>query len=634
MGAGQSTTATFSGNTANYTLDVPYGDHAVTTTLLGYKTTTQLATVSSGTPVDLDFTLSTLQRRIDVVSSPWRIPPDGVSQMTVTAIVRDEEGRRFGNEAVTWDVDLGTVISSDATTDAVGEARLVLQAPTDADTAGIYVTCGGAQGVGYAEFGSATAPSVRILTPTDDETVSGTITVEVEAQDYAGTEPGIVHIRVAADGQPLMPLMVSRKKGYWATYQVPNGVHQIKAAATDFDEEAGFSQTVTLNVDNPAYSVAETTAVINASNPSTTISATLATSSAWTVEIAEPNAPTPLRTYSGSGTAVSATWDGKATDGTDVPAGTYNYNIKSGGGSTLASGVVAVWRGTGGATALIVEGWDFPWNASEMNEAAKQCRKRGFNVITIPKRIATWENFLNAYNTYEVQVLFVTSHGQYEIRNSVCFPSLIPQVTAFLLQDAVVYAYRPDDGAGGYFREYPPPGDPAWATIGTRFGYGIWRNWPFLKARYVSEIPANRRWDMTFVWMDTCFCGRIGAGRGDLTDHANPYNIEGYNDMASMFYIYDNAYTYGACYAGYYEQSMSDAHYDRLVGIIFGSLGWGYTMDQAVWRDAYNYGGFVTGIYDSYTETDGPCGIWRIVMPPYHNLRVHGNPFGFRLSPH
>ena len=79
---------------------------------------------------------------------------------------------------------------------------------------------------------------------------------------------------------------------------------------------------------------------------------------------------------------------------------------------------------------------------------------------------------------------------------------------------------------------------------------------------------------------------------------------------------------------------MSDAHYDRLVGIIFGSLGWGYTMDQAVWRDAYNYGGFVTGIYDTYTETDGPCGIWRVVMPPYHNLRVHGNPFGFRLSPH
>jgi len=613
-------------------LDWPTIDHS-SISLLGYKTTTQLATVSSGTPVDLDFSLSTIQRRIDVVASPWRIPPDGVSQMTITAIVRDEEGRRFGNEAVTWDVDLGTVISSDATTDAVGEARLVLQAPTDADTAGIYVTCGGAQGVGYAEFGSATAPSVRILTPTNDETVSGTITIEVEAQDYAGTEPGIVHIGVSADGQPLFPLLITRKKGYWATYQVPNGVHQIKAAAIDFDEEAGFSQTVTLDVDNPAYSVAETSAIINASNPSTTISATLVTSSNWTVEIAEPNA-SPLQTYSGSGTAVSATRDGKASDGTDVPSGTYEYDIKANGNS-LAKGKVSVWRVTGGATALIVEGWDFPYNASEMNEVAKQCRKRNFNVITIPKRIATWENFLDAYNTYPVQVLFVTSHGQYEIRNSVCFPSLIPQVTAFLLQDAVVYAYRPDDGSGGYFREYPPPGDPAWATIGTRYGYGIWRNWPFLKAHYVSEIPYYRRDDMTFVWMDTCFCGRIGAGRGDLTDQGNPYNIVDYNDMASMFYIYDNAYTYGACYAGYYEESWSDERYDRMVGVVSGSLGWGYTMDQAVWRDAYNYGsGFLTSIYASYTDTYGPCHIWRRVMPPYHNLRVHGNPWGFRLSPH
>jgi len=632
--ASASTTATFSGNTANYTLDVPYGSHAVTATLLGYKTTTKLATVSSGTPVNLDFTLSTLQRRIDIVASPKRIPPDGVSQMTVTAIVRDEEGRRFGNEAVTWNVDLGTVISADTTTDEVGEARLVLQAPTNADTASISVTCGGTQGIGYAEFTSPTAPSVRILTPTDGETVSGIVTIEVEAKDYAGTEPGIVHIGVAVDGEPLLPLLVTRKKGYWATYRLPNGVHQIKAAATDFDEEAGFSQVVTLYVNNPAYSVSETTAVINAENPSSTISASLTTSSDWTIEIAEPNASTPLRIFSGSGTEVSATWDGKASDGTDVPAGTYNYNIKY-DGSTLASGVLAVWRETGGATALIVEGWDFPYNASEMNEVAKQCRKRGFNVICIPKQIATWDNFLSAFNTYPVQVLFVTSHGQYEIRNSVCFPSLIPQVTAFLLQDAVVYAYRPDDGAGGYFREYPPPGDPAWATIGTRYGYGAWSNWPFLKAHYVSEIPANRRQDMIFVWMDICFGGRIGSGKGNLTSRENPYNIVGYNDMASMFYIYDNAYTYGACYAGYYEQAMSDERYDRMVGVIFGSLGWGYTMDQAVWRDAYNYGyGFLTSIYDTYTETDGPCGIWRVVMPPYHNLRVHGNPWGFRLTPH
>lgn len=633
--ASKSTTATFSGTTANYTLSVPYGSHAVTASIIGYKTTTQLATVSSGTSVDLDFTLSTIQRRIDVVASPWRIPPDGTSQTIVTAIVRDEEGRRYGNESITWNVDVGTVISSDATTDAVGEARLVLQSPADEDTGSISVTCGGTQGIGYIEYASLTAPSVRILTPTQNEAASGLVTVEVSAEDYAGTEPGIVHIGVVVDGQPLMPLLPGRQKGYWTTFRLPNGVHQIKAAATDLDKEAGFSQAVTVNVNNPAFSVAETTAVINPGNPSSTISATLTTSSSWTLEIGHPSESTPVRTFSGSGTSVSATWDGKNDGGTDVPSGSYKYSIKS-AGTTLASGMVCVWRVTGRATALLVEGWDFPYNASEMDEVAKQCLKRNFDVISIPKEIATWQNFLSAYNTYPVQVLFVTSHGQYEIRNQDCVPSLIPQVTAFLLQDSVVYAYRPQDSQGNYFEEYPAPGEYAFASLDDTYSPDPNDpEWPVLRAHYVSEIPYNRRDDMTFVWMDTCFGGRIGSDRGNLTSRENPYAIVDYNDMASMFYIYDNAYTYGACYAGYYEQSVSDERYDRQVGVIFGSLGWGYTMDQCVWRDAYNYGGsFLTGIYTSYTENDGPCGIWRVVMPPYHNLRVHGNPFGFRLSPH
>jgi|GEM_PF-1807881 len=401
------------------------------------------------------------------------------------------------------------------------------------------------------------------------------------------------------------------------------------------DEEVGFSQTVVVNVSNPAYNVSETTQVINAGNPSSTITAALTTSSNWTIDITHASDSTLLRSFSGTGTAVSAIWDGKASDGTDVPSGTYKYNIKA-NGTSYASGMVCVWRLTGAPAALIVEGYDFPYNAPEMDEVAKQCLKRGFDVITLPKEISTWANFLSAFNTYPIQAMFITSHGEYEIRHSEdCNPLGIPQITGFMLKDSMAYSYRPQRNDGTYFEEYPAPGDRAYADLNTLFHEPPYVRFAELKAHYISEIPDNRRANMTLVWMDTCYCGRIGAGHGDLASRTNPYNIVGINDMASMFHICDNQYTYGACYVGYFEESESDYHYNLMVGVVFGSLGWGYTMDQAVWRDAYNYNnGYLTRLYLPCTESAGPCHIWRTVMPPYHNLRVHGNPYAFRLSPH
>ena len=93
--------AVFSGNTASYSnLSTPTGNIAVTASLPGYKTTTQLVTVTTGSNT-ADFTLSSIQRVVDLVPSPARVAPGG-GDITITAIVRDEEGRRFGSEAVTW----------------------------------------------------------------------------------------------------------------------------------------------------------------------------------------------------------------------------------------------------------------------------------------------------------------------------------------------------------------------------------------------------------------------------------------------------------------------------------------------------------------------------------------------------
>jgi hypothetical protein len=132
--------------------------------------------------------------------------------------------------------------------------------------------------------------------------------------------------------------------------------------------------------------------------------------------------------------------------------------------------------------------------------------------------------------------------------------------------------------------------------------------------------------------MDICFGGRIGSDYGDLSDQFNPYATVAANDLAYMFGIYDNAWAIGASYCSYFEPSIADDRYADFVGRIFGSLKAGYNLDQAVTRDAWNDSRF-RGLYPGGISYSGDCYNWREPMPPYHNLRIHGNPWSTYLSP-
>jgi hypothetical protein len=142
-----STTATFSGGTANYTLTAPSGTYAVTASALGYKTTTKRVVVSgrAANPA-LDFNMPVLQRRIDIISSPSGTLTDGTSETAVTVIVRDEEGRRFPNVSVSWNPAGATLYSADATTDAVGEAKAVIRRGVTAISPSVEIEAGTAVG--------------------------------------------------------------------------------------------------------------------------------------------------------------------------------------------------------------------------------------------------------------------------------------------------------------------------------------------------------------------------------------------------------------------------------------------------------------------------------------------------------
>jgi len=61
------------------------------------------------------------------------------------------------------------LVSADSMTDAIGEATLTLKSAHHADTGSISVSCLGVAAYTCVEYASATAPTVRILTPTENQ---------------------------------------------------------------------------------------------------------------------------------------------------------------------------------------------------------------------------------------------------------------------------------------------------------------------------------------------------------------------------------------------------------------------------------------------------------------------------------
>lgn len=127
-----STTVVFSGNTATYSLKVSYGRRVVTVSLPGYKTTTKLVRVTStDTDPVYNVALPSLGQKMDFITAASGSLADGTREANITAILRDEEGRRIGNATIAWNASNCTVFRCDTTTDAVGEAKAVIHHAPD-----------------------------------------------------------------------------------------------------------------------------------------------------------------------------------------------------------------------------------------------------------------------------------------------------------------------------------------------------------------------------------------------------------------------------------------------------------------------------------------------------------------------
>lgn len=93
-------------------------------------------------------------------------------------------------------------------------------------------------------FTDLSAPVVVIVFPASNATVSGTVTVQVQAAD----DTGIESITLLVDGAVLGQQFSEPYNFIWATTQVTDGAHTLRAVAVDrVGNQAAVERTVSVN---------------------------------------------------------------------------------------------------------------------------------------------------------------------------------------------------------------------------------------------------------------------------------------------------------------------------------------------------------------------------------------------------
>lgn len=601
-----------------YSITAKPGDHTVSVDVAGYTHAAEKATVAANQTTTKNFTLTSIGKDIYVYPTAPRIPPDGASTTSVTAIVYDEEGRRLPNQAVTWSHDLGTVISADAMTNAIGEATLVLRAPTSNGTATISATAGSATSQCFREFATADAPSVRITQPTNGTTVSGNVYIVTRAGDSEGLSPGVMFISVFVDGIELDRAPDSFCESWLMSGRLPNGSHQITATARDWDGNVSNSNAVNITTQNDIASFTLTPSTVMPNQP-VHISGQVTVAPGWTVTVTDPcNNNQLIWSTSGTGSTISVDWPGTSQGGIYTVTATATAT-----GNTTSD--AAVNDTVTHPQFLIVNAY-LPSNSSVISKVADVAKRRNLTYRILEGNQATWENIQTALSGSTCRYLFICTHCQWS--------GIGGNITRLLLGDnSQLYARA-------FLR--PNPEDPE-HPIPVNEGDNDPNNTGHM-VHYVSSI--SRNWDtdpLKFVWCNGCHSGRNGATLRVLDgSHGNQtgqyatyscYQIDTWNDMATALGITPlRAQESGLGYVGWYTGPVNGpAMYgdDSVNGIIidtFSQLAAGtsnaFSFEFArnwIWnhRSTYRYDDVI------WQDPNSLSGESREIAP-YYNWRFYG----------
>lgn len=183
----------------------------------------------------------------------------------------------------------------------------------------------------------STAPTVTITAPSNNDTVSGDISVSVTT---AGTSE-VSTISLYVDGELFAEQGGPNTTFTLNTSEWANGVHQIYAVGPDSSggtdttpssstqptTNYGVSSTLSLTFDNFVSEFFFSEHYFRPDLGETqTISAKLKEAANWSLTITDSSANTVFTT-AGNGSRVSFTWDGKDALGTLVPGDAYTYRI-------------------------------------------------------------------------------------------------------------------------------------------------------------------------------------------------------------------------------------------------------------------------------------------------------------------
>lgn len=313
--AGMWTGVVTNGSASHTFTNVPFGVHALSATAPTCSTAAGKVTLDSGNPAaTLALSLSAAQTHILLTASPFRIPPDGVSETQLTALVYDDEGRAVGNSTVQFTTDLGNLSATTGVTDAHGCARTTLCSTTNHEVATIWASATGATpGGAYVEFAHEGDPRVIVTQPNWNSVVEGFLPITAILLDPTGATPGIARARLIVDGTdngPYTPVT----EVFFDTQPFANGAHILQVAATDFDDNQMLSNRVPFTTDNMFAALQTDKQELMAPSEQAHLSSQTGPA-AWQVSIKNHQGEV-VYTASGSG-PVDLTW------GANVPEGIY-----------------------------------------------------------------------------------------------------------------------------------------------------------------------------------------------------------------------------------------------------------------------------------------------------------------------
>jgi hypothetical protein len=165
---------------------------------------------------------------------------------TITSVQFLLDGQPLGNPVTASPYSFNWVVGSTSLGTHTLSARVTDSAGNVATASPITVTV--VSGGGGGGGGDTTPPTVSITNPTQNETVSRTIPLAANATDNVA----VASVQFFVDGQKVgSPVTSAPYAINWDSTTVTSGAHVISAQATDTSGNAGSSQQVTVNVQNP-----------------------------------------------------------------------------------------------------------------------------------------------------------------------------------------------------------------------------------------------------------------------------------------------------------------------------------------------------------------------------------------------